>query len=401
MERIILHCDCNSFFASVEASLFPELKKYAFAVCGDPEYRHGIVLAKNETAKKCGVKTGEAIWQAKQKCPDLVVAKPSYGAYEDFSKRIFDIFCRYTDLVEPFGIDECWLDVTGTARIFGDGKKIADELRKTVERETGITISAGVSFNKFFAKMGSDYKKPDATTVISKGNYKDILFPMPVGNMLFVGKAVLEKLTGSGIFTIGDLADTDKRLLSLLFGKYGEQLYICANGMDSSPVNPSTYTRECKSIGNGCTFKRDLVSETDLRTGIFMLCDKVARRLRRHEIECATVQLCIKDTGFHSIQRQKALYRPTQLSCDLINAALELVSDNWDINKNPVRAITVTGQNLYSKNQIYEQLSLFSPDSPVFRGKKAALERVKDEIRGKYGTNSLTICSLIDNDLGL
>ncbi len=401
MERIILHCDCNSFFASVEASLFPELKKYAFAVCGDPEYRHGIVLAKNETAKKCGVKTGEAIWQAKQKCPALVTASPSYGAYEDFSKRIFDIYCRYTDLVEPFGIDECWLDVTGTAHIFGEGKKIADELRKTVERETGITISAGVSYNKFFAKMGSDYKKPDATTVISKGNYKDILFPMPVGDMLFVGKAVLEKLTGNGIFTIGDLADTDKRLLGLLFGKYGERLYNCANGMDSSPVNPSTYTRKCKSIGNGCTFKRDLVSEADLKTGIYTLCDKVARRLRGNGVECAAVQLCVKDTGFHSIQRQKTLYTPTQLSYDLINAVMELVSDNWDINKNPIRAITVTGQNLYSENQICEQLSLFYPGISAQRGRKAALERVKDEIRGKYGAKALTICSLIDNDLGL
>lgn len=401
MERSILHCDCNSFFASVEAVRYPQLKEQTFAVCGDPEYRHGIVLAKSEKAKKCGVKTGEAIWQAKQKCPRLIVVKPSYDIYEEFSKKIFDIYCRYTDLVEPFGIDECWLDVTETAHLFGNGKKIADELRNNIKKEMGVTISVGVSFNKIFAKMGSDYKKPDATTVISKENYKDLLFPMPVGNMFFVGKATLKKLIDAGIYTIGDLAKADVRLLKLIFGKCGQLLSVYANGMDTSQVNSSTDKHKYKSIGNGYTFKRDLVSDTDLRTGIFMICDKVAYRLRKQGVECNTVQLCIKDTGFHSIQRQKTLSKPTQLSYDLADAALQLASDNWNIKQNPIRAITVTAQNLHAQNQTFEQLSLFCPDGLALREKRAALERTKDEIRGKYGIKSLTICSLIDNDLSL
>jgi len=401
VERIILHSDCNSFFASVEASLCPELKKYAFAVCGNPQLRHGIILAKNEKAKSLGIKTGEAIWQAKQKCPGLILVKPSYRIYEDISQRIFNIYCRYTDLVEPFGIDECWLDVTGTMHLFGDGKKIADELRKTIKEEIGITISVGVSFNKFFAKMGSDYQKPDATTLISKENYKDILFPMFVGDMLFVGKATLKRLADNGIFTIGELANADIRLLSLIFGKYGQVLYLCANGMDTSPVKPSTDTHNYKSIGNGYTFKRDLVCYSDLRTGIFTLCDKVAHRLRKHKVECTSVQLSIKDTQLHSIQRQKTLQRPTQISYELILAVLELARDNWVINQSPIRSITVTGQNLMPQNTYYEQLSLFYPDEPALREKRKRIERVKDEIRRKYGIKALTMCSLIDNDLGL
>lgn len=401
MGRTILHCDCNSFFASVEAAFNPELDKYAFAVCGDPEFRHGIVLAKNERAKKCGVKTGEAIWQAKNKCPSLLIVKPTYGMYDEFSERIFNIYCRYTDLVEPFGIDECWLDVTGTLHLFGTGEKIADDLRKTVREETGVTISVGVSFNKVFAKMGSDYKKPDATTVISEDNYRNILFPLPVSEFLFVGRSTLKRLNETGIFTIGDLAAADQRALGLMFGKSGESLYLNANGMDSSCVKPSAYKHEYKSIGNGLTFKRDLTSETELRTGIFMLCDKVASRLRKHGVECGAVQLSIKDAQLNSVQRQKILLEPTQLSCELIKAVYEMVNENWDIKENPVRALTVTGQKLRSEYSCNEQISFFDLGGFIIKDKQERIERTKDDIRRKYGTRALTMCSLIDNDLGL
>ncbi|NLA72529.1 MAG: DNA polymerase IV [Clostridiales bacterium] len=401
MERTVLHCDCNAFFASVEATRYPKLKKQPFAVCGDPKLRHGIVLAKNEKAKRLGVQTGEAIWQAKAKCPDLVLVEPSYGIYDEFSERIFNIYCRYTDLVEPFGIDECWLDVTGTKSLFGSGEKIADELRKIVKSETGITISAGVSFNKYFAKMGSDYKKPDATTVLTRNNYKDILFPLSVENMLFVGKSTLEKLSDIGIYTIGDLANADAKLLSLTLGKCGQMLYNCANGLDFSVVTPSTYKHKYKSIGNGYTFKRDLVSDTDLKTGIYMICDKVAHRLRKQKLECKTVQLCIKDTHFHAIQRQKTLQNPTQSSYELANSALELAINNWNVNDKPIRSMSVTGQNLIERSNEPEQLSLFYTDSFIFKRKKVILESTKDEICEKYGNNVLRMCSLIDNDLGL
>ncbi|MBQ3888864.1 MAG: DNA polymerase IV, partial [Clostridia bacterium] len=213
MDRVILHCDCNCFFASVEATLDPVLNTRAFAVCGDPALRHGIVLAKNEAAKKCGVKTGEAIWQAKQKCPRLLIVPPHYHLYKEVSKQIFDIYNRYTDLVEPYGMDECWLDVTGSVHLFGSGKEIADELRAVIRREAGVTISAGVSFNKIFAKMGSDYKKPDATTVLSRETYRDLLYPLPAGDLFMVGRHTADKLRSLGIRTVGELAAADERVL--------------------------------------------------------------------------------------------------------------------------------------------------------------------------------------------
>lgn len=401
MERTILHCDCNAFFASVEAALYPELKKHPFAVCGDPKLRHGIVLAKDEKAKNTGVKTGETIWQAKSKCPDLVLVEPSYSIYEEFSERIFNIYCRYTDLVEPFGIDECWLDVTGTKKLFGSGEEIANELREIVKNETGITISAGVSFNKYFAKMGSDYKKPDATTILTRNNYKDILFPLSVENMLFVGNATLKKLKSLGIFTIGDLANTDLKLLCLILGKCGQMLYNYANGMEFSAVTPSINKHKYKSIGNGYTFKRDLVSDMDLKTVVYMISDKVAHRLRKQKLECKTVQVCIKDTHFNTIQRQKTLLNPTQISYELASSALELVVNNWDIKDNPIRSMSVTGQNLIEQSEKFEQLSFFYTDSFKVKKKKSMLDSIKDEICEKYGNNALRMCSLIDNDLGL
>lgn len=401
MERTVLHCDCNAFYASVEETLYPKLKENPFAVCGNPKNRHGVVLAKNEKAKKYGVKTGETIWQAKTKCPNLVLVEPSYSIYDEFSERIFNIYCRYTDLVEPFGIDECWLDVTQTKELFGCGKKIADELRKVVKHETGITISAGVSFNKYFAKMGSDYKKPDATTVLSKNIYKDILFPLSVKNMFFVGQSTLKKLSSIGIYTIGDLANSNAKLLTLTLGKCGQMLYNCANGMDFSAVTPSNHKHNYKSIGNGYTFKRDLVAFKDLKTGIYTICDKVAYRLRKQKLECKTVQICIKDTYFNTIQRQSTLQNPTQSTFEIARLALELAVSNWNISDNPIRSISVTALNLVEQHNEPEQLSLFYTDSLILKGKREVVEGLKDDIREKYGANALKICSLIDNDLGL
>lgn len=266
MERVILHSDCNSFFASVEASLNPELKETAFAVCGDPEFRHGIVLAKNEKAKKYGVQTGEPIWKAKMKCPKLVTVTPHYKFYKEYSQRIFNIYCRYTDLVEPFGIDECWLDVSGSLNLFGSGKEIADELREVIKKEIGVTVSVGVSYNKIFAKMGSDYKKPDATTEITVNNFKELLYPLPVGDMFMVGRRTAEKLRSVGLINIGDIAMCDLRVLERILGENGKTLWNYVNGYDYSPVLPFDYKEAYKSIGNGATFKRDLVDFTDVRT---------------------------------------------------------------------------------------------------------------------------------------
>ncbi len=208
-DRVILHCDCNGFYASVECALNPAYRSVPMAVCGDPESRHGVILAKNELAKAFGVQTAETIWQARRKCPELVLAPAHHKEYREFSEAVNAIYCQYTDLVEPFSIDESWLDVTGSRTLFGSGVQIANELRRRVKKETDLTISVGVSFNKIFAKLGSDYKKPDATTLITRENYRQILWPLPVGSMIYVGKVAAEKLSRAGIDTIGQLAQAD------------------------------------------------------------------------------------------------------------------------------------------------------------------------------------------------
>lgn len=401
MERVILHCDCNCFFASVEVALEPSLNKYAFAVCGDPQFRHGIVLAKNEKAKRYGVQTGEAIWQARQKCPRLVVVPPHYNVYKECSEKIRAIYCRYTELVESFGLDECWLDVTGSTMLFGSGEKIADEIRNAVKNEIGVTISVGVSFNKIFAKMGSDYKKPDAVTVITSENFRDILFPLPVSDFFMVGRRIAEKLRNIGITTVGDLAITDERVLKRMLGENGRVLLRYVNGGDYSSVNPCNYRDPYKSIGNGATFKRDLKNESDLRTCVFFLCDKVAARLRKHGVECSAIQVGIKDTELHTVMRSLQLPSPTDLSFDLRRSALQLVEDNVEIEREPIRAITVTGTKLMNNDDICEQISFFDLAYHEKREKEQRLERTQDKIRHKYGLGTLKRCSLIENEFGL
>jgi DNA polymerase-4 len=384
----------------VEGVLNPELRKYAYAVCGDPEYRHGIILAKNELAKSYGVKTGEAIWQAKSKCPKLVLVKPHYKIYSEYSEQIFNIYCRYTDLVEPFGIDECWLDVSGTTHLFGSGEEIADELRNVVKAETGLTISVGVSYNKIFAKMGSDYKKPDATTVINQRNFKTLLYPLPVGEMFMVGRRTAERLRNAGFFTIGDIAGADERTLKRLLGENGRVLWQNVNGFDYSVVHPFNYREAYKSIGNGATFKRDLVSPKDVRTCVFFLCDKVAARLRKHNVECSAVQVGIKDTNMHSINRSVQLQSPTDLSFDLRRTALLLIQDNVDVGREPIRALTITGTKLLNGDDVCEQISFLDLDYHKKRAKEQRLENAKDRIRHKYGLGTLTRCSFIHNEFG-
>lgn len=248
-DRVILHCDLNCFFASVELLDKPALWEVPVAVCGDPASRHGIILAKNEPAKKRGVQTAETVWQAKKKCPVLVLLPPHHELYKEYSKKVNAIYERFTDLVEPFGIDESWLDVTGSLHLFGgDAKALADRIRETVKAETGLTVSVGVSFNKVFAKLGSDLKKPDATTVIDRDHWRDIVWPLPLGDMLFAGKAAQRTLGQYGIETIGQLAAQPEALPEQLLGKMGHQLWRYANGLDDSAVRPSHQREPVKSV---------------------------------------------------------------------------------------------------------------------------------------------------------
>ena len=399
MDRTILHCDCNGFYASVECILSPELKNVPMAVCGNPENRRGIILAKNELAKKYKIQTAETIWQAKKKCPDLVLVPPHHDEYKKYSKIVNKIYQRYTEKVEPFGIDESWLDVTDSIHLFGDGKQIADTLRKVVRNETGLTISVGVSFNKVLAKLGSDYKKPDATTVINRENFKSIVHPLPVSSLLYVGKKARKILNKLNIYTIGDLANSDKDLIISRLGKSGKMIHEYANGIDDSPVKSIYEAEPIKSVGNGMTFKRNLRGLSDITISVNTLSDTVATRLRKYGLKCSTVQVSIKDPDFKTISRQKPLPSPTYLAKEIAQQALELIKGSWKLNA-PIRALTITGTNLVPAHEEIEQMSLFS-DCNNERKRQEQLETAIDKIREKYGSNAISFGSVINNCLGI
>ncbi len=395
MDRVILHCDCNSFFASVESALNPELSDVPMAVGGSVEARHGIILAKNELAKEYNVQTAETIYSAKRKCPDLVIVPPHHDLYEKYSDMVNAIYYEYTDQVEKFGIDESWLDVTGSQKLFGSGEEIADTLRRRIREEVGITISVGVSFNKVFAKLGSDYKKPDATTVISKENFRDIVFPLPVGDLLFVGKKTREALSKLNIKTIGDLAQSDGERIKKLLGKTGELIHKYARGDDDSPVDPHSHD-EVKSVGNGMTFKRDLRGEKDILCGIAHLSESIAVRMRRKGVKCTVVQVTIKDPDLISIQRQEKLSSPTNLAKDITDKAMEIMHRSWNMNK-PIRMLTVTGNGIVPEDSV-QQISFFDEEK---NPKRENLEKTLDKIREKYGKDAVVSANVINNDLGI
>lgn len=398
MDRVILHCDMNGFFASVELLDYPHLKDRPMAVCGDPENRRGIILAKNELAKAYGVVTAETLWQARKKCPNLQVVPPHHKKYKHYSKLINEIYLRYTDMVEPFSVDESWLDVTGSQKLFGTGKQIADELRQTLKDELGLTMSAGVSFNKIFAKMGSDYKKPDATTVISRENYKELLWPLDIRAMFFVGKVTADKLRSFGVKTIGELALADKNSLISLLGKHGGVIHDYANGLDMTPVLRFDQQEKIKSVGNGTTFRRNLTGIDDIRTGVMGLSDTVASRLRKYKMKAFGVKVDIKDTQFKVISRQVQLDNPTNLTEVIADTAMELIKKHWRM-RDPIRLITITAINLCDEKQA-QQLSLFN-DENISMEKEEKAERAMDDIRQKFGDGAISFGSVIKNDIGL
>ena len=394
MDRVIYHCDCNSFYASVELLSRPELREVPTAVCGDPKSRHGIILAKNEPAKRFGVRTAETIWQARQKCPDLVLLPAHHGLYRAYSRRVNAVYDRFTDLIEPFGIDESWLDVTGSLHLFGgDPRALADRIRNTVREELGLTISVGVSFNKVFAKLGSDYKKPDATTVISRENFRRIVWPLPVADLLFVGRAAAKILGQYGVSTIGELAAFDRRALTELLGKQGGQLWEYANGLERSPVAPAGAYTPPKSVGNGETFPRNLTQWEEVSRGVAMLADQVAVRLRKHGMKAATLQVTIRDPNFKDICRQRPLEAPANTARELSRAALDIIRRSWKPNA-PIRAITLTGHNLIPEGEAAEQLDLFQSAGSQKRERLEKLERTMDSIRSKYGRGAVTVAAL-------
>lgn len=388
MERVILHSDCNSFYASVECLHRPEIRDKPVAVGGDVEQRHGIILAKNQIAKKYNIKTGEALWQARRKCPDLVIVPPRFELYMRFSRMARKIYMDYTDQVEPFGLDECWLDVTGSG-IKGNGMEIAREISSRIKYELGITVSIGVSYNKIFAKLGSDYKKPDAITRIGKENYRDIAWPLPVGDLLYVGRATQRKLESYAVHTIGDLAHTSERTLKSWFGKWGEVLYCFSNGFDVSPVAAFDDTPPVKSIGNSQTTPRDLTTDEDVKIILYVLADSVARRLREQGFKGRTVNISVRDNELSSFTRQHTMKHYTNITSEIANAGMELFRRNYRRNYrwyNPIRSIGISISDLVA-DITPTQIDLYCDERS--RERKERLDITTDWLKNRFGSKAV------------
>ena len=391
MDRKILHVDQNCFFASVEMKNNPQLRDVPMAVCGDQEQRHGIVLTKNALAKKAGIHTGEVIWQAKQRCPGLVIVNAHYESYSYYSQKAFEMYCQYTDRVEPFGIDECWLDLTDISGI-GDIRDTADEIRRRVKNELGLTCSVGASFNKVFAKLGSDYKKPDATTLITKENFRDIVWPLPVGDLLYAGHSTQKRLSRININTIGELAALPPAYIESYLGKNGAALWIFANGLDESPVHLATDQRIIKSVGNSATTSRDMICEADVWQTIVSLSDQVAARLRRYRLIGYTIQIWVRDSALKGFQRQQHLHVPTNHDVEIARIAMDLFRRNYTWEKG-VRSLGVRVMQVISAD-VCRQISIFDPDYQF--NENAAVAKVMDTIRLRFGEQAIFRGVLLD-----
>jgi len=381
VKRVILHCDCNNFYAAVEAVYDPSLKGKAFVVCGDPELRHGIVLSKSYEARACGIKTAEVLWEARQKCPSLVLVPANHHKYVSFSRMMRAICRRYTPYVEPFGLDESWLDVTGHEL---SGEEIAHQIRKAAREELGITVSIGVSFNKVFAKLGSDMRRPDATTVISPANFRDKIWPLPAQDLLYIGHATRQRLNQMGLFTIGDIAAAPPAALRRNLGKNGQALWRSARGEDQSPVLCMEEADDIKSVSNSTTPPHDIATPEDARAIVYLLSDSVAARLRGHGRGCRTVSISLRDTQLHYLQRQCRLPAASDIAGEIARAAEALLMDSYDWQL-PLRSLGVCGSDLVATDGD-TQLPLWRDPR---RAKDRRLELALDDIRGKYGHNSV------------
>lgn len=383
--RTILHSDINCCYAAIEHLYRPELNGKPLAVGGDPESRHGIILTADYISKKHGVKTGMALWEAKQKCPELNIVSPRMDLYLRFSRMAHEIYAEYTDLQEAFGIDESWLDVTESVSLKGDGYRIATQISNRIKSELGITVSIGVSFNKIFAKLGSDYKKPDAITTMYDGEYQEKAWKLPVADLLYVGRSTRVKLEKLGVRTIGDLAQTDEKILRAYLGKMGSILWAFANGYDDSPVRQEDAYAPIKSIGNSTTTHRDLENDTDVKIVLYILAESVAARLRENGFRCRVVEISLRDNDLYSFTRQRKISYATNITEEIAKAAYLLFKENYDWRK-PLRSIGVRGSDLVTDNY-WEQIDLFG--SQQLREKKMRADTAVDDIRRRFGFYSI------------
>ena len=395
MDRVILHCDLNNFYASVEQKAHPEYDGMPLAVCGNPEVRHGIVLAKNMLAKAAGVQTGEAIWISRKKCPGIVFVPPHYDEYVRYSKEVFDIYTEFTDRVESFGLDECWLDVTGSLRLFGcDGKALADRIRETVKERTGLTISVGVSFTKVLAKLGSDLKKPDATVLLPRESYMDIIGDMSPSELIMIGKSTSAKLDKLGIHTIRALAAADRDMLRDHFGIIADKMSDAARGVEKEEVRLYNDRRAPKSVSHGTTTPRDMTTEEDVRIVVYALAELVAMRLRRYGFSAEGVGITVREAATLSHKSaQCTLPSPTSNAATIAENALALLPKLHTFPA-PLRAVSVAATKL--SDDSVTQLSLFDSERDE---REEKLEKSIDDIRGKYGYKAVKRGLMLKNDL--
>ena len=394
MDKVILHCDLNNFYASVEIATNKELGGKPIIVCGDPENRHGIVLAKNQLAKNCGIKTGDTVYEAKEKCPSVVPVPPHFEKYVYYSRKVFEIYNNYTDKIEYFGIDECWLDVTGSIKLFGSGKEIADKIRQEVKDKYNLTISVGVSFTKPFAKLGSDLKKPDATTVIDRSNFKEVAWNLPCGDLIMVGRRTEKKLNEMGIITIGDLARANRDIMREKFGIVGVNLVNTALGIDNEQVRYAGESVPPKSVSNGTTTKSDMTNKEDAIRVIYALSDLVAYRLRKLNMNCSGVGLFYKYNDFTGEQKNCKLPFTTDSATEIGKIASSILVNSVNFNYKPLRAITVSCYGL-KQNDEGSQVTF---DTPRLE-KNKKIDETLDKIKSKYGYDSIVRGVLVGNDL--
>lgn len=392
-KRVVLHCDINHCYAQIEEMKVPSLRNVAMAVGGHETTRHGIILAKNDLAKEYHIKTGESLRDAYAKCPQLVVIPPNYDDYLYYSEKVKDIYREYTDRVESFGLDEAWIDVSESVKIYGSGEVIARKIKNKIYEQLGLTISVGVSFNKVFAKLGSDMIKPDGLVVIDEENYKQVVWPLPVEELIYIGQATKRKLNDFGIKTIGELAAFRVDLIESRMGKVGVMIHEFANGIDDKSVAFTGYQDEAKSVGNGITTIRDMCNLQDIELVFRVLAESVASRLRDMKVEGQVVTIGLRDTELHGLSRQRKLAEPTCLADEILNMAMVLTREYYN-GALPLRSISLTISDL-QKPPIVEQLSLFTDDKKI---KQRFLDETIDAIRNRYGFTKIKRCSMLLDD---
>lgn len=394
MERIIIHSDMNSCYASIECSLNPDLKGKPMAVGGNEASRHGIILAKNEEAKKFGVKTAEPLWQARQKCPELIIVEPHFDVYKEYSRRAHEIYARYTDIIEPMGLDEVWCDLTGSITLFGSAHNIIREIMESFKRELDITVSIGLSYNKIFAKLGSDLAGRDEFFEISKNDYKQKVWKLPVSALFGVGKKSADQLARYGITTIGELAKCSEEWLAALFGVCGREMWLSANGLNRDRVAPDNYKEESKSIGHGVTCKEDLENNEEIWKVFLALSQNVAKRLRFEKLNATGVQISVRDNRFITKQFQCRLENPSQSASEIAKAATELFKLNYSWER-CVRALTVRAINLTEENN-FQQMDFYTDYGKL--QKQKSIDDTVMKLRQKFGEDVIFNCCLMDEE---